>query len=61
MYWEEACRHQGFPQSPFCLDNKVERLFGETENGAPESFISPFLASFLDGVMQLSSTRFILI
>ena len=55
MYWEEACKHQGFPQSPFCFDNKVERLFGETENGAP------FLASFLDGVMQLSSTRFILI
>ena len=59
MYWEEASTLP--PQSPFCLDNKVERAFGETENDAQESFISPFLASFLDGVIQLSQTRFILI
>ena len=59
MYWEEAST---LPcASLFRLDNKVERAFGETENDAQESFISPFLASFLDGVIQLSQTRFILI
>ena len=42
-------------------DNKVERAFGETKNDAQERFISPFLASFLDGVIQLSQTRFIFI
>ena len=47
MYWEEA--------SPFCLDNKVECAFGETENDAQESFISPFLASFLDGGNSIKS------
>ena len=42
-------------------DNKVERAFGETKNDAQERFISSFLASFLDGVIQLSQTRFIFI
>ena len=58
MYWEEAST---LPSVAFCLDSKVERAFGEAENDAQENFISPFLASFLDGVIQLSQTRFTLI
>ena len=49
MYWEEASTLPSVPILPY---SKVERAFGETENDAQESFISPFLASFLDGVVH---------
>ena len=52
MYCEEASSN-AFLSHHFTL---IIKSFGETENDAQESFISPFLASLLDGVIQLQRT-----
>ena len=44
----------------FALIVKSSARSGETENDAQESFISPFLASFLNGVIQSVNSIFLI-